>query len=98
MLENGTKVEIYDVLFVPGIDWRLFSVSVLVSRGFNVKFAGQCCCITKKEEVVTNLKKRGKFYVLRCTFRVENASQANVNQDLKTWHARLGHISMSGLK
>nr|CCA16572.1 AlNc14C23G2334 [Albugo laibachii Nc14] len=61
VLENGTHVKIYDVLLVSGMDRRLLSVSVLVSRGVNVKFAGQWCCITKSENVVSNLKKRGNY-------------------------------------
>ena len=61
-------------------------------------FNGHGCSITKNGQLVTNLKKRGKLYELRSSFRVENTSQANVKQELELWHVRLGIYRCQTLK
>ena len=51
--KNQKAIRIEDVLYVPGFDRRLLSISALSSKGLHITFQNNKCEIRKQYEVVT---------------------------------------------
>lgn len=71
VLKNKKPIRIDNVLFVPELDRRLLSASVLVERGLNVSFENGSCTIRNNQEIVTEVARKGKLYVMESVTREE---------------------------
>ena len=85
VLENGAHVIIYDVLSVPKLDQRLLSIPGLVSKELKIG--------------IIRVQMIEKMYALEETSRGTKEQQViaamatgDKSQDVKVWHARLGHF------
>ena len=102
VLKNKKPIRIDNVLFVPELDRRLLSASVLVERGLNVSFENGSCTIRNNQEIVTEVARKGKVYVMESVTREEvHAVEEKPNvgsAKISTWHARLGHLPINKMK
>lgn len=92
--EFGNRVEITlkKVLYVPGLDGGLISVSQLAMKGFIVKFGDSGCEIQNvKEETVVVGDKIGNLYRLRVQQRLLKVNSEHHERCQHTWHRRFGH-------
>uniref|UniRef100_A0AAV1U517 Polyprotein n=1 Tax=Peronospora matthiolae TaxID=2874970 RepID=A0AAV1U517_9STRA len=108
-LKTGEVIRIEETLWVPGLDRRLLSISALSKRGLQVIFSDLSCQIRSNTEVVAQIPRRNKMYVLECspaevanvcgeTSQEQESSDGSGAADLQVWHARLGHLSTKMLK
>lgn len=93
-LENGRRATVKDVLYIPGFDRRLLSVSNMTARGLRVEFGKSVCVIKRGNKVVVTAAKVGNIYKSRFEAAIAMAVEhaAPVTEWL-LWHARLGHRS-----
>nr|CCA21616.1 putative polyprotein [Albugo laibachii Nc14] len=102
-LNNGEKVTIHDVLYVPELDRRLLSVPALVSRGLKITFGEHWCDIISGTKRIIRVKRRKNMYLLEGVDRKlqSTASVASLRGrtlDWDLWHARLGHVPIDRIK
>ena len=64
---NEVKINLKDVLFVPKIQNKLFSLPSITEKGAAVEFQGQACGITIDGKKYTIGHKHGKLYKLDTT-------------------------------
>ena len=102
-LKTGEVIRIEETLWVPGLDRRLLSISALSRKGLKVIFSNLSCQIRSNAEVIAQVPRRNKMYVLDCspvesaniceeTNREEKSRDGSGAADLQVWHARLGHL------
>lgn len=102
VLKNKKPIRIEDVLYVPELDRRLLSIPALSAKGLHVTFRNRTCEIRNDQEVVTQVTRKGKLFVLECdTLESANRSE-EVGSRAKPvspsiWHARLGHLPMKAM-
>ncbi|KAH9101334.1 hypothetical protein LEN26_015723 [Aphanomyces euteiches] len=99
-------VTLQDVLFIPNLQYNLFSLSRVTDRGFNSQFQRNACYITREEVVYAQGVKHDNLYYLDIAnpLPTQSSSTPHVGLSLLTnsatptqadlWHARLGHISV----
>ncbi|KAE9333350.1 hypothetical protein PR003_g14065 [Phytophthora rubi] len=64
---DGNRIKMIDVLYIPGLDRQLLSVSRLAGRGMSVEFQKKSCTIWNKSKAIAfSGKKVGTTYVLDC--------------------------------
>nr|CCA27162.1 putative polyprotein [Albugo laibachii Nc14] len=102
MLHNLKPIRIEDVLYVPQLDRRLLSITVLAGKGLEVTFSGSVFRIEDNEAVIVEVSKTGKLFILQCK-RVEDANVVGHVErtrpvSFNIWHARLGHLQLGKLK
>ena len=109
-LQTGEVIRIEETLWVPGLDRRLLSISALSREGLQVIFSYLSCKIRSDAEVVAQIPRQNKMYVLECSSPAEVANiceETNQEQkssdgsgaaDLQVWHARFGHLPTKMLK
>lgn len=97
---NGKVVvrDIKKVLFVPGLKRNLFSISAIAEKGFSFYVCGNRCEIRDKDNKVSSVgQKCNGLYKLFFKVIAKNdlalaAQTAAVNNNLRIWHERFGHI------
>jgi hypothetical protein len=95
---DGTCIKMVDVLYIPGLDRQLLSVSRLADRGMSVEFQQKSCTIWNKSKAIALGKKVGKAYVLDCDKDTAHyVEYAGVNDQWELWHARMGHLNKDAL-
>lgn len=89
-LNQEKKIQIKNVLFVPGLAANLLSVSTIVKSGYNVAFNSKGCDIRnpKGEVICTAISKK----------MVHLTSSAVNSNDTYLWHLRMGHLNISGIR
>ena len=100
--KNNEKVKtvLRDVLYVPKIKNKLFSISRVTDNGIDVLFKGENCNITKDGKQYTIGQKHGNLYKLN-TIKPndETCYIGKTNQDsIELWHQRYGHLGYDNLK
>nr|CCA15903.1 putative polyprotein [Albugo laibachii Nc14] len=65
-LKNNRNMRIDDVLYVPGLDQKLLSVSALAERGLQVVFRNLTCEIKSDDRSIVEIQRIGKLFVLEC--------------------------------
>ena len=103
ILKNKKPIRIEDVLYVPELDRRLLSVSTLSAKGLHVTFRNKTCEIRTDQEVVTQVTKTVKLFVLECDILESVSTSEEVGGEAKpvspsVWHARLGHLPIRAMK
>uniref|UniRef100_H3H572 Polyprotein n=2 Tax=Phytophthora ramorum TaxID=164328 RepID=H3H572_PHYRM len=95
---DGTRIKMIDVLFIPGLDRQLLSVSRLAERGMIVEFQKKSCTIWNKSKAIALGKKVGKAYMLDCEKDMAHyVEYAGVDSEWELWHARMGHLNKDAL-
>ena len=100
-LLDGTsgKVELRDVLHVPGLSYNLFSVSKAASSREikNTVFTEkECRWINLKDKTVATGSKIGELYFLNVVSNV-SCTLAAAENSLELWHQRYGHLGESNI-
>ena len=105
VLENKKNIKIHDVLYVPGLDRRLLSISALVGKGLSVIFKNSICEIIDQNETIVKIPKTGQLYLMKCesggqmTYEAVQIQVGSSTQEkLELWHARLGHLPATTMK
>ncbi|GMF31059.1 unnamed protein product [Phytophthora lilii] len=101
IMEDGVKVTLTDVLFVPHLDRKLMSISALTARGVGVHFEADTAVLSFRGRSIARIPRIGKLFALEAKLAlVEEANQAVVSQEhgSDAWHARLGHVTDKKLK
>ena len=98
ILESGRTEIVSNMLFIPGLDLKLLSVSALKARGAEVYFEDQRCSISFEGQEVARGKHLGNLYVLSlASSTMPNNNEANLATMSMTestlCHARLGHFA-----
>lgn len=96
---NRVEVTLKDVLFVPGLDGGLLSVSRLAAKGFTVCFGAKKCDIKNSiGETVVIGDKVGSLYRLRVHQSSLKVTGRHHERCQHTWHRRVGHRDPDVLK
>ncbi|GMF38893.1 unnamed protein product [Phytophthora lilii] len=101
IMEDGVKVTLTDVLFVPHLDRKLISISALTARGVGVHFEADSAVLSFRGRSIARIPRIGKLFALEARLAlVEEANQAVFSQEhgSDVWHARLGHVTDKKLK
>ncbi|GMF40565.1 unnamed protein product [Phytophthora fragariaefolia] len=87
-----------DVLYIPGLDWQMLSVSRLAERGMSVGFQKKSCTIWNKSKAIVSGMKVGKAYVLDCEKDMAHyVEYVGVYSEWELWYARMGHLNKDAL-
>nr|CCA15711.1 putative polyprotein [Albugo laibachii Nc14] len=83
-LKNTRNIRIDDVLYVPGLDQKLLSVSALADNGLQVVFRNLTCEIKSDDRSIVEIQRIGKLFVLECeTLEVEHfGEEAGQHEDV----------------
>lgn len=97
-----TQVSLQAVLHVPEAQVNLISVQKITESGAEVEFCDGTCSIRKGNRCVLTVQRKGGLYCLQGRAQArgsaEKALVANSSvETARTWHARFGHLSYSGL-
>jgi len=97
---NGKEIQvtINDVLYVPGLEFNLLSVSKLEANGLTVIFAHGKGRILKGTRVLAETQRCHRVYELLVYNQTEIVNVAHGKEDAKVWHERYGHIGIDNLK
>nr|CCA17200.1 putative polyprotein [Albugo laibachii Nc14] len=98
-LKNNRNIRIDDVLYVPGLDQKLLSVSTLAEKGLQVVFRKLTSEIKTDVRSIVEIQLIGNLFLLECeTLEVAHfGGRAGQHEDIpvdeSNWHARFDHIS-----
>ena len=102
LLNGNEKVNIVlnDVLFVPKLQNKLFSLPTATNRGATMEFTGKSCGIAINGKRYEIGHKHGKLYKLNTvTDSGETCCMGISEKDsLELWHQRYGHLGYEALK
>lgn len=94
--EDGIKVTLQNVLYVPKLGSSLVSVPKIVEKGFTVVFGENGCKITSKSGTTITAKKINGLY--RLSNEGSSALNASTSASTILWHRRLGHVNIDYMK
>ncbi|GMF38419.1 unnamed protein product [Phytophthora fragariaefolia] len=95
---DGKRIKVIDVLYIPGLDRQLLSVSRPAESGMSVEFQKKSCTIWNKSKAIASGKKVGKAYVLDYEKDMAHyVEYAGVDSEWELWHARMGHLNKDAL-
>lgn len=99
-LSQENKIQVKNVLFVPGLATNLLSVGAIVKNGYKVTFNDKGCEVgNSKGEVICSAKLKNSLYVLETCKEVAHLVSRNKNSNnTYLWHLRMGHLNMSDVK
>lgn len=97
---NGSSVAICirNVLFVPGLECNLMSVSALERAGYSVLFQRGRGVISKRGKQLAVATRDVKMYKLHLSWEESYAHVCEVEIGAELWHRRLGHIGRTSLQ
>jgi hypothetical protein len=89
-----------NVLLVKGLTANLISISQLCDQGLNVNFTKTECLITNKESEVIMKGVRTKDNCYMWSSQIGYSSKGTLvkEEGVKTWHLRLSHLHLKGMK
>lgn len=95
------KLELRDVLCVPGLNVNLVSISCLLDSNCDVLFQNNVmsCTNLKGDSVICTARRHNNLWYIKS--KVENLSNALVGwatENLHLWHLRLNHLNYQGLQ
>ena len=104
-VNNGDEkinIVLKDVLYVPRLQNKLFSLPSVIDKGATVQFKGKQCEIVIDEKRFDIGHKHGKLYKLNAIDK-ENESccfgqSTNSEKPMQLWHQRYGHLGHEILK
>lgn len=95
--KQWNKNHLSDVLYVPGLEYNLFSVSATSDKGFELLVDDKKCLLKKKEVTEAVGEREGGLYVMEVkvikpTTQQENALLGKIKIDnIQSWHEKLVH-------
>lgn len=92
------KIIIQNVLYVPGLQFNLLSVSKLEIKGYKILFDKGKGIIFKNNVVVAEATRNHRVYELTLTHCLHATIDCMVACDLELWHRRLGHVGYNNIK
>ncbi|KAE9348098.1 hypothetical protein PF008_g7508 [Phytophthora fragariae] len=88
---DGKSIKMINLLYIPGLDRQMLSVSRLAEHGTSVEFQKMSCTIWNKSNAIASGKKVGKAYGLDCEKDMARyVEYAGVDSEWELWHARMG--------
>ena len=98
-LVQGKTGLLKDVLYVPKLTCNLLSVGTATDQNLRVEFRQNKCYFKNSNgQLVATGERMNRMYQLSLETKQQNAHVANVNNQLKLWQQRLGHINQANLK
>ncbi|KAK8921677.1 hypothetical protein KSP39_PZI020061 [Platanthera zijinensis] len=98
---NQTRY-IYDVSYVPTLTANLLSVGQLLHKGYEVHFTSDSCTIINKSGETEIIAKMTSNRIFSLNLYPDNevvlTSTAQIQQQTKLWHQRLGHLNGQDMK
>lgn len=98
LMINNNKIDVKNVLHVPGLSVNLLSVSKIVEHGNTVTFDRNkgCTISNSNNEIIANCKPNNGIY----KFNEGNMTCliAKNDDNALLWHRRLGHVNLQCLK
>lgn len=99
IMDNGAEGTIKGVLYVPKLSKSLLSVSAFDQEGFLIEFKDGNCIIERNGSMIARGLREGGLYKLTSTIGcVDRSTLAIEGEKAITWHKRLGHLDVSGMK
>ncbi|KAI5332050.1 hypothetical protein L3X38_022178 [Prunus dulcis] len=93
---------IKEVMYLPGLKENLLSVGQMDEHGYYLVFGGKLCSIFEGPSleclVIKVEMKRNRCYPLALLPNDHIALKASVSNSTWTWHKRLGHLHLKGLR
>lgn len=89
---------LYDVWWVPEINYNLFSLSAVVARGFSIEMRNNQLKVigSGRVQMIGERGPKNLFYV---GLRIPSAAAyVSSGGSLQEWHERLGHVSVNTIK
>ena len=98
--EDGkVNLVLKEVLFVPDLQNKLFSLPTVTGQGTSVEFKGSKCRIEANGKQHTIGSKHGKLYRLNTSTEENCCLGKSQNEEPKElWHQRFGHLGHNNLK
>lgn len=94
---ENKEIRVKNVLFIPELDGSLLSVRRLTDTGFEVKFDGNGCKISKNGEIhATGYLNNNLFVLNHKKEKIFNVSECK-NDCIHVWHRRLGHRNIQDI-
>lgn len=99
-ISQGGKIQLKNVLYVPGLAANLISVSTITKSGFKVVFNEKGCIVNDANgRLICSATLNNKLYVLDLQSKVETAHLvSNNSNDLWLWHLRMAHLNVSDIQ
>ncbi|XP_057660652.1 uncharacterized protein LOC130896509 [Diorhabda carinulata] len=99
-INQKDKIQVKNVLFVPGSAANLLSVSTIMKNGHNVIFYDKGCDIQNaKGEVICNAVLKNNLYVMNISGEEVHLTSSAVNSnDTYLWHLQMRHLNFSDIK
>nr|CCA19879.1 putative polyprotein [Albugo laibachii Nc14] len=107
-LKNNRNMRIDDVLYGPGLDQKLLSVSALAEKGLQLVFRNLTCEIKSDDRSIVEIQRIGKLFVLECkTLEVAHfGGKAGQHEDVPVddpvdesiWQASFDQISTKRMR
>ena len=99
LVQNGTIIELKDVLVVPDLQANLISVSQSAKRGCRFTFDNQGCRITGTHgrEIISAKETNGTYTISPKAIEALKATQEKKNEAIK-WHKKLGHANQKDME
>ena len=94
------SIVLNDVLFVPKLQNKLFSLPIATSRGATMEFTGKSCGIKINGKCYEMGHKHGKLYKLNTVNDSDETCCMGTSKkgSLDLWHQRYGHLGYEALK
>eukprot|EP00111_Clytia_hemisphaerica_P023199 TCONS_00068237-protein len=92
------KIVLKDVLFVPKIQNKLFSLPAVTEKGYIVDFQGDSCGISIEGKRYSVGKKHGKLFKLNTINSDHTCYIGNAMDEIDLWHQRYDHLGYDNLK
>lgn len=97
-INQHKKIQIKNVLFVPGLAANLLSVSTIVKSGYNVLFNNQGCEVrSAKGDLICTATVNNSLYIMNMNKEMAHLTSSNSN-NAYLWHLRMGHLNYLDIK
>lgn len=99
-INQKDKIQVKNVLFVPGLAANLLSVSTIVKSGYKVLFNNKGCDIQNYVgEVICTAVLNNNLYIMNPGQEMVHLTSSPVNSnDTYLWHLRMGHLNVSDIR
>ncbi|KAG6470274.1 hypothetical protein ZIOFF_071339 [Zingiber officinale] len=99
-LQNGKKVCISDVYYVPDIKNNLLSIGQLLEKGYDIQMKDLTLSIyDKSNNLITHVTMtKNRLFPLKLSINEEKCFKASTMDSPTLWHLRYGHLNFETLK
>lgn len=102
-ISQHNKIQVRNVLYVPGLAVNLLSVSMITKYGYRVSFSEKGCNIEDTTgKLLCSATLINKLYILDTNVSNKESAHLVSNKvnpnDINLWHLRMAHLNVSALK